>query len=341
MRSRKSVRVHRLPPARYWLLMDRALDLPGSLAAVIAATSAAVLFRIGPQTFLQDWYWYCSVMMSKGVPERPSRHMEGLLREVIAAMGISEEEAGRVQLYVTAMSEAMSWGSPSSASYGMTLGYPFYFHVDDHEKFNMERLRLGKLSAGLGWDGYIEKDQIPSKDAIVFKRSLALSDAAKRFVLARQLYRSRENIAWWQAFVSLGSGAVTYLTCRGLNKKMKMFARPLKHRLVLYFGVCLFMGLFALNAEDLMAEQADLKADRLACALGREYALGGVGYYNTMLSRHMVLRNLMPNDQGPNFYDLRGDIHRMLFRRYPTSIQKRRDECVKAKEKLLTGGGDA
>jgi hypothetical protein len=316
------------------LLLLRRTPSPGALFLASLAAGAVVFYRAGPNTVLIDTFRQISQNYTRGVANTTSEDMRRIVDEVADALGLNREESDRIRIYVNSLTECLSWGTYSSSRWGMVLGYPEYFDRTNEGQINLEHMRLGVLSSAELRDGFLSKKELEGNEAKAFKKSLILSDDEKRFVVARQLLRSKEEIYKWQGWISFLSMAFTYLSCRALNKRHGLLTKPVVARGMVYATIGSVMGLFTLTSGDLLAEGTDLQSDRKASELGSTYAAAGVNYYEKMLRRHVALRSLLQNGQGKNKYTLHGDFFPSLVRCQPTSIIKRRDACRRVKEEI-------
>ncbi len=169
--------------------------------------------------------------------------------------------------------------------------------------------------------------QLESPEAKDFLTNLILSDEAKKFVIARELYRgvkSRHALETVIPFLTL-AGISPFLArlAQGLNLKKK----PVLLRGIAGLGGGLFIAFWYFFIVDWWKRITERALDAAACQLGPAYARGGVEFYDKMMRRHVALREFLPDGQGKKMYNLKGEIFPPLIRNKFIPIGKRREFC--------------
>ena len=154
-----------------------------------------------------------------------------------------------------------------------------------------------------------------------------MSDEAKKFVVARELYRgvkSRHALETVLPFLTVA--AIAPILARisiGLNLKQK----PVLLKGIAGLGGGLFITFWYLLIVDWWKKRTERALDTAACQLGPAYARGGVEFYDKMMHRHVALRKLLPDGQGKKKYNLKGEIYPPIIRNKFIPIGKRREFC--------------
>lgn len=163
-------------------------------------------------------------------------------------------------------------------------------------------------------------------DGMALASSLVLSDAAQKFALAREISHSSSNLVTTHAALNGASIFALYFLSRQFNRKAKLFARPLKLRVVLYSLLGGLVGTLWLFIKDFTTYQSELQADEEAASLSEEYARGAVEFYNKTLQRNVALRSLL-GSEGPKAYTAAGNLLE-TFRTKHVPYVVRRDNAL-------------
>jgi hypothetical protein len=168
------------------------------------------------------------------------------------------------------------------------------------------------------------QDQLDVKH---FLENLILSDEAKKFLIARELFRGIKCRHFTEAFFPIFVLAATvpglarFFNYSGLKQK------PFLIRLAAITFASFFVLSGYLLVIDAWRKRGEQVVDDAACQLGPAYARGGVEFYNKMLLRHIALRELMPDGKGKKLYNLKGENYPPLLRSKHIPFAKRRENC--------------
>ena len=169
--------------------------------------------------------------------------------------------------------------------------------------------------------------QLESPEAKDFLTNLILSDEAKKFVIARELYRGVKSRHVLETVIPIltlaGISPLLARLAQGLNLKKK----PVLLRGIAGLGGGLFISFWYFLIVDWWKRRTERALDAAACQLGPAYARGGVEFYDKMMRRHVALRELLPDGQGKKMYNLKGEIYPPLIRNKFIPIGKRREFC--------------
>lgn len=136
-----------------------------------------------------------------------------------------------------------------------------------------------------------------------FTESLVLSESAKKYSIAHELILS-DN---FQILFKSISFPVTLIPMYALGHTV-MSSLPVnrfKIRVLAFFLLC-NLGIFVwLFAHTVVNNFYLSKADEKVCDIGLEYIHGGIEYYEKLIQRNLILRNIIPD--GKNLYSEQGN----------------------------------
>ncbi|XP_030341859.1 transmembrane protein 177 isoform X2 [Strigops habroptila] len=167
-----------------------------------------------------------------------------------------------------------------------------------------------------------------SNEGVALKEALTFSLEAQKFALAREVMYLQNGSPLASAAVAPTCLAGTFFCGRGIKLLLGLSSGP-----VLLRGICNLVtaavGLMCYYVSyDAMTYHLDCKADRKAATVSKEYARGGVEFYDKILSRNRIFRGLM-GKQGMKIYAPSGNLFpRHWFRIKYTPYTYRRDLIV-------------
>lgn len=199
---------------------------------------------------------------------------------------------------------------------GVQIGIPANFNstADDHSGItNRSILINGKV---VDWN---------SDAGSVLKESLIFSSDAQKFAIAREVAHLQSGGPVLSATVAplcLG-GAWVYSVV--LKQVFGLFGGP-----VLFRGIAnvVALGLGAISyflTSDAVNQWNDLSSDQRVAKLSREYAKGGVEFYDKILFRNRTLRSLM-GQKGKDMYAPSGNLfpaHILKLKQTPYTLRKK------------------
>lgn len=139
-------------------------------------------------------------------------------------------------------------------------------------------------------------------------KSLALSDSAKKFSIAREIVLT-DN---FRIFLKSISFSITLLPMYILGEyaMSSLLASPVKVKILAFFFMCnvgVFVWLFVRNIIERFYQN---EADKVVGSINEEYTRGGIEYYEKLIQRHVALRSIIPD--GKTIYSERGDQLKLL-----------------------------
>ena len=180
---------------------------------------------------------------------------------------------------------------------------------------------------------FLSPEQLQSQIATDFCSDLVLSDAAKKFVIAREIFRGKKCPHLYESFLPVAtlSFSAPFMAYFSLLSNLKKYPAVIKGIAYIFTATVISVVYFSLG--DFWRKNAERELDAAACQLGAIYAKGGVEFYDKSLRRHIALRELLPNDAGKKLYNLRGDVYPGVVRTKFVPVSSRRESCKSFVEK--------
>ncbi|NWJ11474.1 TM177 protein, partial [Crypturellus undulatus] len=167
-----------------------------------------------------------------------------------------------------------------------------------------------------------------SSEGVALREALTFSPEAQKFAIAREIVYLQNGSPLVNAAVAPACLAGTYFGGIGVKIVLGLNRGP-----VILRGICNLVvattGLICyFVSSDAVTHHLDCKADRKAATISKDYARGGVEFYDKILSRNRILRSLM-GKQGVKVYTPSGNLFpRHWFRIKYTPYTYRRDLIV-------------
>ncbi len=155
---------------------------------------SAVMLKQGPNTFLIDIAQ--SVLQYKddnGNPCKPSKDLIRVLKLVMDDLGVIDENLLKTRAFIAKSNELKTLGAYISNYGQVRIGIPQYFNFDATSHVTIESMRFFALKGDQEsmWRERREKSSPTYSEADKsFLEAAKLSDDAKKFALAREVYRS-------------------------------------------------------------------------------------------------------------------------------------------------------
>lgn len=133
--------------------------------------------------------------------------------------------------------------------------------------------------------------------------SLNLSEPAKKYSIARELILT-DNL---QIFIKSISWSMISLPMFILGNTVlnKLPANPIKIRVLALFLLCNVGVFICLLLRTTVENFYQSEADKKLCCIDEEYIHGGIEYYEKLIQRNLVLRDIVPN--GDQIYSEKGN----------------------------------
>ncbi|XP_038576065.1 transmembrane protein 177 [Micropterus salmoides] len=275
---------------KYSVLLQK-YRTPLLIASCGGVFAANMFYHVFPDKSYRQLYqaWH------KGEPVTLSEKLEDLFQQVLKDYGISSPK--NFSAFASFGFHPVGAGVPWLPA-GAQIGLPANFNstVDDPSGITNRTVFIN--GKAVDW----------SSDAgSALKEALVFSLEAQKFAIAREVARL-------QSGGPVVSAAVAPLCLGGVW----VYSVVLKQMFGLHVGPALFrggvnvvaLGLGAVSyflTSDAVSQWIDFSSDRRAAGVSRDYAQGGVEFYDKILSRNKTLRSLMGR-QGEDMYAPSGNL---------------------------------
>ncbi|XP_047457940.1 transmembrane protein 177 [Mugil cephalus] len=253
--------------------------------------AANMVYHVFPDMSFRELYqaWH------KGEPVKLSENLEDVFQQVLKDYGISSSK--NYSVFASFGFHPVGAGVPWLPA-GAHIGIPANFNssVDDPSGITNRNIFInGKM---VDWSGEVGSSL---KDTLVF------SPEAQRFAIAREVARLQSGGPVVSAAVAPFCLGGVWVYSVLLKQVFGLNAGP-----ALYRGAVnlLALGIGAVSyflTSDAVNQWIDYSTDRHAAAVSRDYAKGGVEFYEKILSRNKILRSLM-GQKGAEMYAPSGNL---------------------------------
>ncbi|XP_061924474.1 transmembrane protein 177 [Entelurus aequoreus] len=260
----------------------------GSCGGVFAVN---MFYHVFPDMSYRQLYqaWY------KGEPVTLSEKLEDLFQQVLKDCGIASTQT--FSAFASFGFHPVGAGVPWLPA-GAQIGIPANFNstLDDHSGITDRTVFINGKT--VEWD---------SDAGASLKESLVFSREAQKFAVAREVARLQSGAPVLSAAVAPVCLSGVWVYSVVLKQVFGLHAGP-----VLLRGAAnaVALGIGALSyflTSDAVTQWTDYRADRRAARVSREYARGGLEFYDKILSRNKTLRSLMGR-KGEEMYAPSGNL---------------------------------
>lgn len=275
---------------KYSVLLQK-YRTPLLVASCGGVFAANLFYHVFPDSSYRPLYqaWY------KGEPVTLSEKLEGVFQQVIKDYGISSSK--HFLAFASFGFHPVGAGVPWLPA-GAQIGIPANFNSTPDDPSGITNRTIFINGKTVDWSSDVGS---------ALKESLVFSPEAQKFSIAREVARL-------QSGGPVMSAAVAPLCLGGVW----VYSIVLKQMFGLHAGPALFRGAVNIVAlglgavsyfltSDALNQWIDFSSDRRAAALSRDYARGGVEFYDKILSRNKTLRSLM-GQKGEDMYAPSGNL---------------------------------
>lgn len=262
------------------------------LAASCGGVFAANLFyHVFPDVSYRPLYqaWF------KGEPVTLSEKLEDVFQQVVKDFGISSSK--NFSAFASFGFHPVGAGVPWLPA-GAQIGIPANFNSTADDPSGIVNRTIFINGKAVDWS---------SDNGSALKEALVFSPGAQKFAIAREVARLQSGGPVVSAAVApLCLGGV-WVYSVALKQMLGLYARPALFRGAANVAA---LGLGAVSyflASDAVSQWIDLSSDRRAAGVSRDYAKGGVEFYDKILSRNKTLRSLM-GQKGEDMYAPSGNL---------------------------------
>uniref|UniRef100_A0A8C5X502 Transmembrane protein 177 n=1 Tax=Malurus cyaneus samueli TaxID=2593467 RepID=A0A8C5X502_9PASS len=249
---------------------------------------------------------------SEGQPAHLSEKLCGVFQDVLQDTGVKSPDSYRA--FAASGFHPVSAGIPWLPA-GSLVGIPPNFDSTAENKKGIVNHIVVINGKEVDWE---------SNEGVALKEALTFSLEAQKFAIAREVVYLQNSSPLASAVVAPTCLAGTFLCGRALNLLLGFSRGP-----VILRGLCNLVsamgGLFCYCvSSDAVTYHLDCRADRKAAMLSKDYARGGLEFYDKILSRNRIFRGLM-GKQGIKVYAPSGNLYpRHWFRVKYTPLTYRR-----------------
>ncbi|NXK75823.1 TM177 protein, partial [Amazona guildingii] len=253
---------------------------------------------------------------SEGQPAELSQRLCGVFQDVLQDTGVKSADSYRA--FAASGFHPVSAGIPWFPA-GSLVGIPPNFDSTAEDKKGIVNHVVVISGKEVDWE---------SNEGVALKEALTFSLEAQKFALAREVMYLQNGSPLASAAVAPTCLAGTFFCGRGIKLLLGLSSGP-----VILRGICNLLtaaaGLMCYYISyDAVTYHLDCKADRKAATVSKDYARGGVEFYDKILSRNRIFRGLM-GKQGMKIYAPSGNLFpRHWFRIKYTPYTYRRDLIV-------------
>ena len=196
---------------------------------------------------------------------------------------------------------------------GAIVGLPYHFRYQKLSDIDFDRLTLKNQS--IDWN---------SEHGEKFADSLILSNNAKKFAIAHEIYYVLDQHIGWDSCLLLVNFGAAYCGYFALKEFYQ-----LKRRVSLFSRMTILgtFGLVALGVYNFMSDiyqrRRDWKSLKNTSRLGTDFIEGGIEFYNKLLQRNSALYHLL-GEKGSKLYTITGN-EKISFRMKHLPITYQRD----------------
>jgi len=291
----------------------------GIIGSFVAA-SIPVIKNTSLLNFIREYYQH----YSEGFPEKiPFEIKRSILVPVMIDLGLTKEQSEQKKFFSSTHPETCSWGDINSSA-GAIIGYPFWFRFTSETEVPLHKFQYGRKGSEIVKSmSDSEKERAAGKN---LANSLILSDGAKKFGVAREIIKVRDQPSFYYQGFMAGCGVTLYIALSKLiNHKWILLRAPPLLRIANYVISFNMSLLIYVTSKDVHNRKVQALVDEQVSSLSKEYAEGGVEYYTKLMKRNAARRELVLGDDRR--YNLKGEEIHEWIRKRNLSIKERLQIC--------------
>lgn len=232
--------------------------------------------------------------------------------DVMMEIQLEDDFIQRTKVFINYFTEDTSSMGCYSLRQGFLLGLPNIMNF--HSTSDVPIQKMSEL----------DKSDAASLEQLAHE--FVLSDRAKKFLIARELERGRQQWVLSDAILPSVSTFTSLLILYKSVQSLNLQHLPILLKLISLLAYLCVSYLLYIKIADFRSNRLNKTLDALACQHGLEYALGGVEFYQKSLDRHKSLRALLLLNAGWDLYTLKGELKPKIFRNKLT-INERLKNC--------------
>jgi len=238
------------------------------------------------------------------------------LLQVLYRVNLSIDNEGRLDIFTSFPPDPVHKGSLQLRS-GALIGLPSTFYYQTVGDVERNFILVGQEK--VDWNSSAGKE---------LQSALVLSDKAKAFVIAREIFHAKSLTVHIDALLQLSCLLSAYYSGIWLNNSLLLTLRLKPWARFIAFSMIGVVWLaFYIMISDGSHCWYDNRVDRVAAKLRKIYAEGGVEYYEKVLQRNCALRTLL-GSKGAKQFTRYGNVV-SLWRNRSVQLTSRRDNVLK------------
>lgn len=304
---------------KYSVLLQK-YRTPLLIASCGGVFAANMFYHVFPDVSYRQLYqaWH------RGEPVVLSEKLENLFQQVLKDYGVSSPK--NFSAFASFGFHPVGAGVPWLPA-GAQIGIPANFNSTDDDPSGITNRNIFINGKTVDWS---------SESGSILKEALVFSLDAQKFAIAREVARL-------QSGGPIMSAAVAPFCLGGVW----VYSVVLKQVFGLYGGPVLMRGAVNIVAlgigavsyfltSDAVSQWLDYSSDRHAAGVSRDYAKGGVEFYDKILSRNKTLRSLM-GQKGEDMYAPSGNLfpaHVLQLKHTPYTSRREQILALLKEEKV-------
>ncbi|XP_053983703.1 transmembrane protein 177 [Hylaeus volcanicus] len=260
----------------------------------MGACTFASAVTIFPQTSGLELYRQFKAKYRLDQSEEPVKEkFKIMFEEVMNDLKLNQKQREKLRIFNVYGYDVFHAGTMLGKRGGV-VGIPINFEYESVDTINKNDIKLS--------DKPIPWHQQEAKD---FLESLVLSENAKKFALAREILKLRDNSIEMDTLRYLSHFLLLFFIYNTFHKGMKLSERKIARFMIASAacvgGIASFIGLYNSNQN-----ARDIKVDTKLSILGPEYIEGGKEFYEKLLKRNIALRTLL-GENGKKLFTTNGN----------------------------------
>ncbi|GAB6020355.1 hypothetical protein CHUAL_003065 [Chamberlinius hualienensis] len=300
----------------FWLSRNGQLT---SSILMSVGTGSLIAAHVFPQAAFINYYIDFMHMYRDTEKVPVKEDLVTMIKQVISECDLTQHQRNSIGYFTPIGFDIFHIGS-TELSRGAYLAIPYNFRYNTLQEVEKSTLLVDGTNFNFNSDA--------GKSLL---NSLVLSENAKKFAIAREVYASTASQQYVLGGVSFCSVLTTYAISRLTNLKLNLHAAHRSVRLVVYAMAAMMGGTTYLLLKDTCTLFYDGSADKQACAISETYCKGGIEFYEKILERNKGLREAL-GDRGKKTYTNYGN-EQVMFRTPRLPITDRLENVKKLLKK--------
>ncbi|XP_045533538.1 transmembrane protein 177 [Pieris brassicae] len=280
-----------------WFLTDQGRKF--SFMVVTGTGLALTAVRFTPHTFLIDKYREFVHYYSAGKPVDLTKNLRDRYQRCLDILNVPEVQRKLFKPFTVFGFDLFHAGSTGSR-FGVLIGIPVNFNYNNLDDVAKDNVQVNQKPVDLS-------SEVGKK----LGEALILPDKVQEFAICREILMTQNNKVMFESSYPFISVFLVYNLSMYLNKRLNLYAAPVAMRAMLYS----ITGLFGLGTYFLLKDATEVhyetSTDKALVQLGKEYVESGVIFYEKLLARNQVLRELM-GPEGERKYTVKGNVNYRL-----------------------------